>query len=326
MLRAASLALGLVVASMLAASGCDGDAAAPVAANAAAGRVVEVAGRVTATRGGQPRALAAGGEVFADDVIETAADGSIVIELAHNGARWSLEGGMRSRVDASVAWGLERGAVVAVENATSAAGRHAEKQAADTAATATVSGAAPAEAPAAAPAVAAANDADREQAARARAAEEARAERASRPKQVSETARRPEPKEPPARGAAAAGCDEVNCLLDPSRACCARLKLKSGGGASGAGTPAGLPETLERGELKRVLDALRPRLVACGAGHDVHGTLRLAIRIGPDGKVRAAEVVEGLDPAIDACAIRVARTATFSRSQRGTSLRYPVVF
>ena len=97
------------------------------------GKVIEVAGKVTATRDAATRTLAAGTPVTGDDVIATAADSSVVIEISHNHARWTLEAGLTSRVDASPAWALPlQEAAPAVEHATSSAGRHADRQAADT--------------------------------------------------------------------------------------------------------------------------------------------------------------------------------------------------
>ncbi|HEU0031300.1 MAG TPA: hypothetical protein VFQ53_11745 [Kofleriaceae bacterium] len=152
-----ALLLGVLAVTSVPACGSSSDTPKP-AANAVAGKVVEVAGKVEATRNGATRPLAVGNEVFADDTIATAADGSIVIELAHNGARWAVEAGQRARVDESVAWGLAKQDTPAksVEHATSAAGRQAERQGADTKTTvenapAAAAPAAPAEPPKAEP-------------------------------------------------------------------------------------------------------------------------------------------------------------------------------
>jgi hypothetical protein len=116
---------------------CGGDAKPEAPPSAEAGKVVELTGKVTATREAATRTLSLGNGVRADDVITTAPESSIVIELAHNNARWSLESGITSRVDASVAWTLpKQDAAQAVEHATSSAGRHADRQAANTAITA----------------------------------------------------------------------------------------------------------------------------------------------------------------------------------------------
>lgn len=127
------LVVGLLAA--VAVAGCGKDSAAPqVAPNAPAGRVVDVSGKVGATRGGVARRLAIGTDVYADDVIETPSDGAVVIELFHNNARWAVDGSLKSRVDESAAWGLAKQDTPTklVEHATSAAGRNAERLGADT--------------------------------------------------------------------------------------------------------------------------------------------------------------------------------------------------
>jgi hypothetical protein len=99
------------------------------------GKVVALTGKVTAQASptSVTRTLAVGYPVGSSDLIETAADASAVIELFHNNARWSLEGGIKQRVDESVAWKLpKQDAAAEIEHATSSAGRHADRQAADT--------------------------------------------------------------------------------------------------------------------------------------------------------------------------------------------------
>jgi hypothetical protein len=126
---------GVLAVSAVASCKSKGDAP-TVAANAPAGRVVELTGKVDATRNGATRALAMGAEVFADDQIATAADGTVTIELFHNNARWAVVSNKKSRVDASLAWGLDKQqASKAVEHNSAAAGRNAERSAADTSST-----------------------------------------------------------------------------------------------------------------------------------------------------------------------------------------------
>ncbi|MBA3391735.1 MAG: hypothetical protein H0T89_03775, partial [Deltaproteobacteria bacterium] len=121
---------GLIAISIVASCKSKEDAPA-VTVGTAAGKVVEVSGKVDATRDGKPRPLAPGAEIFADDVIATGADGAVVIELFHNSARWSVESGRSTRVDASLAWGLSKQqAAAATEHATASAGRNAERAAA----------------------------------------------------------------------------------------------------------------------------------------------------------------------------------------------------
>jgi len=105
---------------------------------APAGKVVEVAGTVSAMRNGASRKLVVADQVFSDETVDTGSDGSVTIELSHNHARWAMEPGQKKRVDESAAWKLaeQSGSAAAIDHATSAAGRNAERTAAETQATA----------------------------------------------------------------------------------------------------------------------------------------------------------------------------------------------
>ena len=124
---------------LLATSAACNKAAKPPAAEvqAAAGKVVEVTGKATATRGGASRDLVAGADVFRDDTIDTGPDGAITVELFHNNAMWSIDG-RKARVDESAAWKLakQEPSGKPVDHATSSAGRDAERQGAGTRVTA----------------------------------------------------------------------------------------------------------------------------------------------------------------------------------------------
>jgi len=125
------------------ASACKGSADAPaVKAGATAGKVVELAGTVSATRSDAKRPLAAGQEISGDDVIETSADSHVRILLAHNNAVWELGPNRKEAVGASLAWTLPKqdGPAATVNEATLAAGRHAERETVTTANTAPAPG------------------------------------------------------------------------------------------------------------------------------------------------------------------------------------------
>ena len=127
-----SILVGLLAASAVAACSHGGDGPPAVEPGVAVGKVVELTGTVTATRGTQTRTLDASSTVSGDDVITTSADGRVAIVLAHNNARWDLGPNKHERVADSLAWGLARvdhpADVVDVE--TTSAGRHAERSAA----------------------------------------------------------------------------------------------------------------------------------------------------------------------------------------------------
>lgn len=123
------------ILAVTAAAACSSKGELPAAQpGVAAGKVVELTGTVTATRGTQVRTLAAGGEISSDDVIDTAAESRVVILVAHNNARWDLGPNKHGKVDESLAWTAakqERPATAVIEES-STAGAHAEKTAATT--------------------------------------------------------------------------------------------------------------------------------------------------------------------------------------------------
>ena len=130
MLRAVIVGL-LAVSGIACKSGGDSPKSQP---GVAAGKVVEVSGTVTVRHNDVASPLAKGATVEGDDVIETGADGNVIIELSHNLARWELGANKKSKVNESTAWGLAKksGDVANVEQDTAAAGRNAERSAADT--------------------------------------------------------------------------------------------------------------------------------------------------------------------------------------------------
>ena len=128
-----TLLIGILAVS--AAASCTGGKDAPAARpGVSAGKVIELTGTVTATRGTDVRTLTPGGEISADDVIGTAADSRVVILVAHNNARWDLGPNKHAKVGDSLAWTAAKQDLpaVAVTEETSTAGRHAEKTAATT--------------------------------------------------------------------------------------------------------------------------------------------------------------------------------------------------
>jgi hypothetical protein len=135
------------VLAFSAASACKGKSDAPaVQPGVAVGKVVEASGDVSATRGTDKRVLATGQDISGDDVIETGAGANVRIRFAHNNATWELGPNKKQLVSESLAWKAPKADSPAgeVNEATLAAGRHAERE------TVTTGSTAPSEAPAAA--------------------------------------------------------------------------------------------------------------------------------------------------------------------------------
>ena len=100
-----------------------------------AGSVLKVTGSATATQEGkQSRALVNKDVIYRDDTIATGPASSLVIEIAHNNARWEIGAGYVGRVDQSLSWRAKRQSVSALQQsesiATAAAGRNSEGEAA----------------------------------------------------------------------------------------------------------------------------------------------------------------------------------------------------
>ena len=152
-----ALALAVVLAA-----GCDEGGAAPAGKAAAvagpAGEVIHIEGTVTAVRPGeQPRTLALGSPVHADDTISVQMSSEISIVLAHNKVQWDIGAGQSYRVDESRAWKASSGSGSALDEqgdlGTASAGRHGEREAGETQATASAEAAPREETPPAATAV-----------------------------------------------------------------------------------------------------------------------------------------------------------------------------
>ncbi len=126
MLRA--VLLGVMSFAVVPACGSKSDAPA-VQPGAVAGKVLEVTGEVKVGT----TVLVVGSSVKTDDVIDTGTMGSVVIELAHNQARWELGPNNKKKPTESLAWTAAKaeGSAALTAEQTSAAGRPAERSAAD---------------------------------------------------------------------------------------------------------------------------------------------------------------------------------------------------
>lgn len=96
--------------------------------------MVELDGAVTATRSGAARPLTVGARIHDDDVISTGA-GRVAIQLDRNQVVWRLGPNLSQTVAQSAAWTAPKAdtQVATTGEHSAAAGRHAEREAADTA-------------------------------------------------------------------------------------------------------------------------------------------------------------------------------------------------
>ncbi|MBK7076837.1 MAG: hypothetical protein IPH44_31555 [Myxococcales bacterium] len=138
MQRIVASVLGFGLVAAVACGGKGADQAAVAVTGAEVGTVVEVEGAVTASRAGQARPLAVGQRVHDDDVVATGG-GRVAIQLDKNHVVWRLGPRLTQQVAQSSAWSApmaQADVVATTDEHSAAAGRHAEREAADTAASA----------------------------------------------------------------------------------------------------------------------------------------------------------------------------------------------
>jgi molybdenum cofactor biosynthesis protein B len=122
------------------------------------------------------------------------------------------------------------------------------------------------------------------------------------------------------------GCDEVSCILGKYAApCCARFKPPEPD-VPPAKPASGLPEKIDRLMVQEALGAVKPAVIACGEQSGVHGTVKLQVKVSPDGKITNVSVVSTPDPALGACAASIVQKAKFPETDDGGSFSYPFVF
>jgi hypothetical protein len=252
---------------------------------------------------------------------------------------WTLGAGQSRRVADAAAWNAPKksGGGSTGERST-AAGRHAEREGADTAASVVAPGA-KAESTSAVTASGAPSDpAPAEPQSVMRRGDDA-PEKETETAKAEEVADKPEPpdrsskksaKEPAkdvSGGGGGGGCDEVACLLaDPAPACCNKYNRRKPADAPKGEGGSDLPEALGRTEVKEGIDKVRARALGCGDGTSVKGQVKVAVKVNPDGTVASVTVKETPDEALGACVAGVVKTATFARSQTGGSFTYPFSF
>ena len=264
-----------VLATALGAGGfaCGKNDATPAAQpGAVAGKVLEVSGVVSVA--GKP--LAVGDAVKTDDAVETGADGNVVIELAHNQARWELGPNHKVKPSESLAWTAAKktGSAAQVDQATSAAGRPAERSAADTEATTRAAGAADVKA-------------DRDQ-----------PSTGAPPPSATASAAAPPPPPPAQPSKIATPRSELPALPTPS--------LQSDEGAPGAGGDKASKGLVSHGATPNPTAQLRALSSCMPAGSSVHIKAHIA------SHVPTISFVGDVDAAVQTCIRAAARKLTIS--------------
>ncbi len=89
----------------------------------------------------------------------------------------------------------------------------------------------------------------------------------------------------------------------------------------------GLPEALDSTAIKTAIGGVKNAVLQCGDQvPDIHGTVKLTVKVAADGKVTEVTVAETPDAGLGTCAASVMKRAAFAKTQKGGSFKYPFVF
>lgn len=133
-----------------------------------------------------------------------------------------------------------------------------------------------------------------------------------------------EPRSDPGPPKGPVGCDEVECLLDPERACCKKSGSKPKSNPTGDGSA--LPETLSAADVKKGMAVVLPRIKACPTGGWT-GTVKMKVTVAARGVPSSAQVIgEGVPKSLDKCIMSELSKLHFPPSQRGITFTYPIVY
>ena len=135
----------------------------------------------------------------------------------------------------------------------------------------------------------------------------------------------PEQEPPTAPPITDSDCDEVACVLHKyNRPCCEKYRpAESDIKPRAAG---GLPTELDKAAVRSGIEKVKPAVVACGEKNRDKGTVKIAMKVKPDGSVDDASVASSPNDALGSCVASALRKAQFAKTVNGGTFTYPFVF
>jgi hypothetical protein len=86
------------------------------------------------------------------------------------------------------------------------------------------------------------------------------------------------------------------------------------------------PPQLDRDMISHTIEPLLPAIRACSTGIPTRGTVKLSVRVEPDGHVADAAVLETPDKLLGQCVADLVHRATFPQTVVGGRFSYPFVY
>lgn len=87
-----------------------------------------------------------------------------------------------------------------------------------------------------------------------------------------------------------------------------------------------LPDTLDRAMMSEAVTSVKADIVACGVRSAAKGQVKVAVTVGPGGRVSSVFVKSAPDSALGECVSAAMQNATFPKTKSGGSFAYPFVF
>ena len=145
----------------------------------------------------------------------------------------------------------------------------------------------------------------------------------------------PPPPPPKETGGDSSTCDEVSCVLNNYEgACCSKFRKggsKPTGGSttttSGGSKPGSdLPSGLDRSMISEGVSRVKARVQSCGDKSNAKGSVKVSVKVTPDGGVSSVSVKESPDQSLGNCVAGAMKGATFKKTQTGGSFSIPFQF
>jgi outer membrane biosynthesis protein TonB len=87
-----------------------------------------------------------------------------------------------------------------------------------------------------------------------------------------------------------------------------------------------LPDSIDRTMISEAIGKVMPQVMACRDQSPVKGRVLVSVRVAAGGCVIEVIVQSAPHPALGSCVAAAIQNATFARTERGGSFRYPFVF
>nr|MBA2540991.1 energy transducer TonB [Deltaproteobacteria bacterium] len=88
----------------------------------------------------------------------------------------------------------------------------------------------------------------------------------------------------------------------------------------------GIPEALDRTIITEGVLPVKTAIMACGNRFTAKGTVKVSVKVAPDGTPTSVMVKQSPDPSLGDCVARAMKRSRYAKTQAGGLFAYPFVF